>query len=66
MIEPDSFRFLFEQAQRIGEANAEQAIHNANEAKLLRRTIWRALGQLRAGRPDLARITLEQRVMKDQ
>jgi hypothetical protein len=65
MKTPD-YRALFETARQIGEAHSQQMIQHANDAVLLRRVIWRALCQLRAGKPAQARRTLEAQIKKDQ
>jgi hypothetical protein len=60
------YKRLYEIACRVGEAHAGQLIRHANTIRILRGVIWRALMQLRTGRADLARDTLEQQIAKDQ
>jgi hypothetical protein len=60
------FKRLYEIACRVGEGHARQAIRHANTIRILRGVIWKALMQLRSGRVDLARDTLEQQIKKDQ
>jgi len=59
------YKRLYEIACRIGERHSLQVVAYANENRVLRQTIWRALKQLYAGRADLARQTLEQVKGKD-
>jgi hypothetical protein len=61
----DDFKSRFELACRIGEEHSKRAIAFANEASALRRAIWKALIQLRSGRIEQARHTLEQQIKKD-
>jgi hypothetical protein len=61
----DDFKRRFELACRIGEEHSQRAIKFANEVKALRRVIWKALSQLRSGRIEQARRTLEQQIKKD-
>ena len=53
-------RRLIDEAFRIGEQHGNRAIKLSFEIGILRRAMWRALHQLRQGRHDAARNTLEQ------
>lgn len=51
---------LLAAACRLGDVQAEQIIAQANELRALRRVMWHAYRQLREGRADAARRTLEE------
>lgn len=47
-------------AIRVGEESTDLAIKRSLKILLLRKLIWRGLNQLKQGRPDQARKTLEE------
>jgi hypothetical protein len=62
----DEDKRLLETAVQIGDEHSRRAIKLANDLRALRNMIWRVLIQLRAGRVDQARQTLEQQLLKNQ
>jgi hypothetical protein len=58
MTDPQELQRLLDAACRFGDVQADQIVAQANELRTLRRVMWHALAQLRAGRPDAARRTL--------
>jgi hypothetical protein len=55
---------LLDTAYRAGDAQIDLIVTQNNELRALRRVMWRALAQLRAGRADGARSTLQQALGK--
>ena len=55
---------LLDAACRAGDAQIDEIIAKSNELRALRRVMWHALAQLRAGRADDARSTLQQALGK--
>ena len=65
-MDEQDLRNMLDRACQLGDAHSLKAIEYANHARALRVSLWRALCQLRAGRNDEARKTLEKALMKDQ
>lgn len=64
MTDQKELQRLLDAACRAGDAQIDQTIAKNNELRSLRRAAWRALAQLRAGRADGARQTLQQALGK--
>lgn len=60
MTDPENLQRLLDAACRAGDRQIDQIVEKTNELRSLRRAMWRALNQLRAGRPDTARRTLQE------
>jgi len=60
MTDPQELQRLLDAACRSGDIQADQLAAQANELRALRRVMWHALAQLRAGRADAARRTLQE------
>jgi Tfp pilus assembly protein PilF len=65
-MDEQELRNMLDMACKLGDAHSLRAIEYANQARLLRIALWRALGQLRAGQTAAARKTLERALAKDQ
>jgi hypothetical protein len=66
-MDEHKFRDLYKAAVSVGESNSRLVAVYANEIRNLRKAIWQAIGQMRKGKIDDARRTLEDQVHnKDQ
>jgi hypothetical protein len=65
MTDQKKLQRLLDAACRAGDAQIDAIVAKSNELRQLRREAWRALIQLRAGRADAARQTL-QRALKQE
>lgn len=64
MTDQEHLQRLLATACRASDAQVDRIVEQASELKALRRTMWRAYAQLRAGRADSARRTLQQALIK--
>lgn len=55
----EQLRRMLDAACRASDAQVDQLVGKSNELRALRRSVWRALAQLRAGRADNAKHTLQ-------
>jgi hypothetical protein len=60
MTDQKELQQLLDAACRAGDAQVDTIVAKNNELRSLRRVMWRALSDLRSGRIDSARQTLEQ------
>lgn len=60
------YKRFYETALAIGERHSKRIVAQAVEIQKLRRAIWRAVIQLRAGHADGARQILERQIKEDQ
>lgn len=64
MTDQEKLLRLLDAACRAGDAQTDAIVAKNNELRALRRSAWRALVQLRAGRADSARRTLQEALSK--
>lgn len=64
MTDQEELQRLLDAACRAGDAQIDALVAKNNELRALRRAAWQALAQLRVGRADGARQTLQQALGK--